>query len=349
MTKLHGIVVLNLEGRRMSNEKTAEGRNSRKFLAGLKRFMSNYSIIYAIVILCIVLSFASDKFLTAGNIIKLLRQVSMISIIAVGSYFVMVSGGIDISTGANVGLTSVLFSMLMVNGGVHPALAVVLALCLGALIGMINGFIVTRLGIPAMIATLAMQYVCQGTTYVITKGYAISGLPEEILFLGNGYLFGVELLPWPVVIMLLVVIVAHFVSQRTKFGRYLYAVGGNAEASYLSGINDKAIQSWSYVICGALASLAGVILTCRLESGQSNAGLGWEFEAIIGAIIGGVSLSGGRGRVFGALLGAILVGILTNGMTLLNVDSNYQKIVKGLILIFAIGFDIYNIRRQNKK
>lgn len=333
----------------MTAEKTTQARKKFAIPQGLKRFMSNYSILYAIVILCVVLSFASEQFLTADNIIKLLRQVSMIAIIAVGTYFVMVSGGIDISAGANVGLTSVLFSMLMVNGGVHPALAVVLALCLGAAIGAINGFIVTRMGIPAMIATLAMQYVCQGTTYVITKGYAISGLPEEILFLGKGYLFGLKFLPWPVVIMLLVVVVAHFVSQRTRFGRYLYAVGGNAEASYLSGINDKAIQSWSYVICGALASLAGVILTCRMGSGQSNAGLGWEFEAIIGAIIGGVSLTGGRGRVVGALLGAILVGILTNGMTLLDVDSNYQKIVKGVILIFAIGFDIYNIRRQNKK
>ena len=250
-----------LEAAPESRTEQPDASRARAFWTSFKRFMNTYSIIYAVLILVVILSFIAPGFFSLDNFVNVLRQISMIAILAVGSFFVMVSGGIDISTGANVGLTGVIFSLMMVSLHIPPVLAVPMAICFGAMIGLVNGLIVTKLGIPAMIATLATQSVCAGATYVITNGYAISGLPESVLFLGKGYLFGLKWLPWPVAILLVVVVASHFVSQKTKYGRYLYAVGGNAEASYLSGIKDKQVQIWSYVICGGLAALAGVILT----------------------------------------------------------------------------------------
>ena len=327
-----------------SNKKAAP-----KVLQSLRRFMNNYAILYAIIILGAILTFTTDNFLQVSNLVNVLRQNSMVVMLAIGEFFVLVAGSLDISTGAIVALISILFSKMMVELGLSPLMAALLAILIGMLIGLINGLIITQLKIPAMIATLATQYVCNGAVYLISGGYAVSGLPESIEFLGKGNVFGLNWLPWPVLLMVLLAVAAHLISQKTTFGRSLYAIGGNVEAAYLSGIRDKRILTFAHMICGGLAASASIVLTSRLASGQVNAGTGWEFEAIIGAIIGGVSITGGRGRVFGAVLGTFLVGILVNGMTLNNIDSNMQKIVKGLVLIFAIAFDIYAVNRKNKR
>lgn len=318
-------------------------------LARVRRFMNNYAIIYAIVLLGFVISLTSDKFLQITNIVNVLRQNSMVVMISIGVFFVLVAGSLDISTSAVAALVSILFSKMMVELQLPPVVAILLSILLGMAIGFLNGLIITRLKIPAMIATLAMQYVCNGAVYLISGGYAVSGLPESISFLGKGNVFGLSWLPWPVLIMIVIAIIAHYISQKTIFGRSLYAIGGNVEAAYLSGIRDKWILTSAHVICSGLAACASIVLTSRLASGQVNAGQGWDFEAIIGAIIGGVSITGGRGRVFGAVLGTFLVGMLVNGMTLNNIDSNVQKIVKGLVLIFAIAFDIYAVNKKNKR
>ncbi len=320
-----------------------------KVLKKIKRFLDDYSIIYAVVILIVVLSLASPDFLSLKNFTNVFRQISMIAILTVGMFFVMVGGGIDISCGATVGITGVLFAMFMVNFGIHPVIAFILTILIGAFIGTINGTLVTKFGIPAMIATLGTQSIARGLTYVITGAYPISGLPESISFLGRGYVLGIEWLPWPVAILVVLAIIAHFVAQRTKFGRSVYAVGGNPEAAYLSGIKDKKIQIVTYIALGTLSAIAGMILTSRLASGQPNGGLTWEFEAVTAAVIGGVSITGGRGKIFGALLGAVLIGLLTNGMTLLNMNSYLQQMVKGIVLVIAIGFDIYSVKKKNKK
>ena len=330
-------------------KEAAEKKAAPQALQYMRRFMSNYAILYAIVILCILLSLTTDKFLQVSNLVNVLRQNSMVVMLAIGEFFVLVSGSLDISTGAIVALVSILFSKMMVELSLPPLLAALLAILLGLFIGLLNGLIITRLKIPAMIATLAMQYVCNGAVYLISGGYAVSGLPDSIAFLGKGNVLGLSWLPWPVLLMLILAVIAHVVSQKTTFGRSLYAIGGNVEAAYLSGIRDKRILTSAHVICGGLAASASIVLTSRLASGQVNAGLGWEFEAIIGAIIGGVSITGGRGRVFGAVFGTFLVGILVNGMTLNDIDSNVQKIVKGLVLIFAIAFDIYAVNKKNKR
>ncbi|NLJ40071.1 MAG: ABC transporter permease [Clostridiales bacterium] len=317
-------------------------------LRRIKRFFDDYSIIYAVLILIVILSIASPDFLSLKNFTNVFRQISMIAILTIGMFFVMVGGGIDISCGATVGLTGVLFAMFMVNYGMHPVPAFILTVLAGVLIGTINGTLVTRFGIPAMIATLGTQSISRGFTYVITGAYPISGIPESVSFLGRGYVLGLEWLPWPVFIVAILAIIAHYMAQRTRFGRSVYAVGGNPEAAYLSGIKDKRIQIISYIALGALSAISGMILTSRLASGQPNGGLTWEFEAVTAAVIGGVSITGGRGRVFGALLGAILIGLLTNGMTLIGMESYPQQMVKGIVLVLAIGFDIYSINKKSK-
>ncbi len=327
-------------------------RDGGTVFTSIKRVMSEYVIIYAVILLIVVLSFAAPAFLSMNNLMNVLRQTSMIAIIAVGMFFILVGGGIDISLGSLVGLTGIVFSAGIVKLGWSPLLAGIIALFVGAIAGSLTGTTVTYLGIPPFIATLGMQSVARGLTYVLTNAYPISGLPESIAFIGRGYLYyweGIQAgIPWPVVIMIVVYLVAHFVSQKTKFGRFVYAAGGNSEAAYLSGIRVKKVLTITYILGGFLAAVSGIILVSRLASGQPNAGIGWEFEAIIAAVIGGVSITGGKGKVLGVLFGAILIGLLTNGMTLLNVSSYYQQIIKGLVLVFAIGLDVYKTRQQNK-
>ena len=335
----------------MTNLQATDALNqpSQGILKKVKRFLDDYSIIYAVVILIAILSLSSPDFLSLKNFTNVFRQISMIAILTVGMFFVMVGGGIDISCGATVGITGVLFAMFMVNFAINPLIAFFLTILVGAFIGTINGTLVTKFGIPAMIATLGTQSIARGLTYVITGAYPISGLPESIAFLGRGYVFGLSWMPWPVAILVVLAIIAHFVAQRTKFGRSVYAVGGNPEAAYLSGIKDKKIQIITYISLGILSAVAGMILTSRLASGQPNGGLTWEFEAITAAVIGGVSITGGRGKIFGALLGAVLIGLLTNGMTLLDMNSYLQQMVKGIVLVLAIGFDIYSVKKKSKK
>jgi ribose transport system permease protein len=322
------------------------------FLTSIKRVMSEYVIIYAVVILVVVLSVSTPAFLSMNNLMNVLRQTSMIAIIAVGMFFIMVGGGIDISMGAIVGLTGIVFSAGIVKLGWNPLLAGIIALAAGAAAGSVTGVTVSYLGIPPFIATLGMMSVARGFTYVLTNAYPISGLPNSIAFIGRGYLGYWESIqagiPWPVVLMILVFIIAHFISQKTKFGRFVYAAGGNPEAAYLSGIKVKRVLTITYIVGGFLSALSGIILVSRLASGQPNAGIGWEFEAVISAVIGGVSITGGKGKVVGVFFGAILIGLLTNGMTLLNVSSYYQQIIKGLVLVFAIGLDVYKTKKQNR-
>lgn len=326
-------------------DRNQEQTQSKNFFTPVLKWFGDYPIAFAVIGLCVIMSIMSSSFLSFNNIMNVLRQTSMIAILAAGQFLVLVAGGIDISLGSTVGLAGIIFSMGMVNWGMPPIVAALLAILIGGVCGFFNGFQDAIIGIPPMIASLGTQSVARGLTYVLTNAYPISGLPESISFLGRGYFFSI---PWPVIIMLAVFLIIGFVSQKTKFGRFVYASGGNSEAAYLSGIKVKKVKITTYIIAGCLASLSGIILVSRLASGQPNAGLGWEFEAVIAVILGGVSLAGGKGKIFGVLLGAILVGLLTNGMTLLNVNSYYQQIVKGLVLVFAVGLDIYQTRKRNK-
>ena len=304
-----------------NTQETLRQRNG--LTSGLFTFLTNYIIVLPIFLLVIVWTIVAPNFMSISNWMNILRQVSMVAILASGAF-------------------------LMVTFNWHPALAALAAILLGVLIGVVNGCLITFFNIPAFIATLGMQYVARGMCYVVTNSYPISGLPESIGWIGRGYISinGVDLIPWPVVFMIIVYIIVAFVASKTKFGRYVYAVGGNAEAAYLSGINDKRILRLVFTIGGLMAGIVGIILTSRVSSGQPTGGTGWEFKAVIAVVMGGVSLSGGKGKPFGVLLGAVFVGILENGMTLLNYNSYLQQVVQGVVLILAIGFDVYKTKRQ---
>ena len=316
--------------------------------SGLATFFGNYIIIVPILLLTVVWTVVAPNFMTVNNWMNILRQVSMVAILASGAFFIMTTGNLDLGLASVVGLTGCVFAKLMVEYGWSPALAAAAAILLGVVAGSINGCLITLFNIPAFIATLGMQYVARGLCYVVTNSYPISGLPESIAWIGRGYLSvnGVDLVPWPVIFMVIAYIIVAFVASKTKFGRFVYAVGGNAEAAYLSGINSKRILRSVFIIGGLMAGIVGIILTSRVSSGQPVGGTGWEFKAVIAVVMGGVSLSGGKGKPVGVLLGAVFVGILENGMTLLNYNSYIQQVVQGIVLVIAIGFDVYKTKRQ---
>jgi ribose transport system permease protein len=311
----------------------------KRHLGKVQRALEQYPSIAAILILVIIMSLLSDAFFTTGNLMNVLRQVSMTAIVAAGMSYVALGGEIDISVGSTVGLVNVMWAKLMVDMGMNPLLAVLLCLLAAAIVGAVNGFLVARVHINSLIATFAMQSILRGLVYIITNSYPIYNVPKSIFWLARGYVL--KIIPIPVIITVIVFAVCWFVATYTKYGRSLYAVGGNREAAHLSGIRNERITIISFVVVQVCGALAAFILTARLNAGIPTSGNGWEFEAIIAAIIGGVSLAGGRGKVPGALLGAIFVGLLVNGMTLLNIDSYYQQVVKGVILIGAIWIDTY--------
>lgn len=319
--------------------------SSNGLINNIRSFMSEYVLIYAVLALCIFLTITSDVFLSVNNLLNIFRQVSMVGILAVGMFFIMVAGGIDISVGAIVGLCGIIFSGSIVHFGINPLVAGIFALTSGLILGCINGTLISYLEIPALIASLGMMSVARGFTYVLTGGYPISGLPKSVHFIGRGYLGPI---PWPIIFMIVTYIIGHFISQKTKFGRFVYASGGNSEAAYLSGIKVKRIRAVTYLIGGFLSAVSAIILTSRLDSGQPTGGSGWEFQAIIAVVIGGVSITGGKGKVFGVLLGTLLVGILTNGMTLLNVSSYTQDMIQGIVLVIAIGLDVIKVKKINR-
>jgi ribose/xylose/arabinose/galactoside ABC-type transport system permease subunit len=319
------------------------GKNTIKNL--WENLVRNYIMVFVVIVLFFILAMVSDAFLSETNLFNVLRQMSMVAILAVGSFFVLAGGGVDISVGSLVGLTSVVVAASLSNWNLSPFVAIILALLVGAVFGLINGLLIACIGVPPLIGTLGTMEIGRGLLYVFTNGYAIPIKITAISFIGKGYLWRI---PWPVVFMVIIYLAGQFVSQKTKFGRFVYAIGGNEEASYLSGIRVVKIRLLTYVIGGLTAGISGVILASRMSSGQPNAGIGWEFEAITAALIGGVSILGGKGKVFGVFLGAVLLALLTNGMTLLDVSPYWQRVIRGTVLVGAIILDVFRSKRQNK-
>ena len=314
--------------------------------AAVKRWLNDHFIIYAVVVLAVVMSFVSDKFMTLDNVMNIFRQTSMVAIVAIGAFYTIVGGGIDLSNSSIAGFAGIVFAMACVNWGLNPIIAVVLALLAGALMGGINGAVIAYGGVPPFIATLGMQIAGRGLCFVTTNAYPITGLPASINFIGRGYIG--KLIPVPVVITIIVFLIMGFVAQKTRYGRSVFAVGSNADGAHFSGINTKKIKAGTYLISGLMAGVAAIILTSRVASGQPNGGLGWETDAITAAAIGGVSMAGGKGSLIGVFFGALFVGMLTNVMTLMDMNSYYQQIVEGIVLVFAIFIDCYRTKKANK-
>lgn len=301
------------------------------------RYLQRFMIIGILLVLCVVFAVMSEEFFTYINIRNILRQQSMVAITAAGATFVMITTGLDISVGSTIALSGVVFAKL-VQGGMPLLPACLIAILVGGIVGLINASMIVGAKINPVIATLGSMYAVRGIAYLVAGGTTIAnGLPKNFNVLGRGYIGPV---PIPVVIMILVYIVFHFVLSRTLLGKYTYAIGGNKETARLSGISVAKVMVLLYVITGLLTGLSGAIMASRLTSGNPQIGTGFEFDVIIAVFLGGVSTTGGEGTIVGTFIGAMIVGVLSNGLNLLGVDPFYQYIIKGIVLVLAVMLDM---------
>ena len=308
----------------------------------IKNIITKYAIYLVLVVLVAFFSIVSPVFLTKDNLFNILRQVAVVGIAAVGMTFVIITSGIDLSVGSIIGISGLLTAMMMV-GGVHPVFAVIISLVAGLVIGLINGFIINQFSIPPLIATLGTLSIWRGVTYLLTGGLPVYGFTKGFAFIGQGYIW---IFPVPVIIMILIFVGGYLILNKFTIGRYIYSIGGNEEAARLSGINVKNIRYFVYAASGLLCSLAGVVLLSRTNSGQPKAGTGYELDIITGVVLGGVSITGGEGKFIGVVAGILIMGILSNGMIITNVGDYVQRIVQGVVLIVAVGFDAYNQKQK---
>ena len=313
----------------------------------VKDFLAHYGrqfgTLLGLIGLSIVLWIMTPYFLTVSNLLNVAQQTSINAIIAVGMTFVIITAGIDLSVGSLVAFSGVVLASVL-QAGVPLPIAILVGLGVGLSCGMINGLLITHGRLPPFISTLGMMSVARGGALLYTQGRPVSGLSENFRYLATGEIFHI---PAPVIIMGVVYIIAHFVLNRTKLGRYAYAIGGNEEAAILSGINVKLYKTMVYALCGMLSGLAAIILTARLNSAQPIAGNMYELDAIAATVIGGTSLMGGEGTVLGTLIGALIMGVLRNGLNLLGVSSFIQQIVIGSVIIIAVLMDMA-LKKQRK-
>ena len=291
-----------------------------------------------LIILIVVVSILNTSFLEPLNILNLLRQVAINALIAYGMTFVILTGGIDLSVGSILAFSGVLTGEMIVSG-IDPIVAVILGCIFGAIMGSINGLLVTVGKVAPFIATLATMTLYRGFTMTFTDGNPITGVgTDQYMFqlFGRGYFLGI---PVPAITMVVTFILLWFILHKTSFGRKTYAIGGNEKAALISGIKVTKVKIMIYSLSGLLAALAGAILTSRLNSAQPGAGTSYELDAIAAVVLGGTSLAGGRGKIFGTLIGVLIIGVLNNGLNLLGVSSFYQMVVKGIVILIAVLID----------
>ena len=308
-------------------EKTANQMTKR--LNG-KDLFNKYGILMVFLILFVLLTLITNTFFTSRNLINVLKQVSINGIISVGMMCVLLTGGIDLSVGSIVALSGVVATTFAHPGEYPVIVPIILGVLAGAACGVVNGTLVAFLNLPAFIATLGMLSVASGVALVLSKGRPISNLSEQFRYIGGGTILGLPIL---IYILAAVFLIGYLILSWTKFGRYLYAIGGNEDAAKASGLSVARIKLFVYMISGICAGLAGTVLASRINAGQPNSGEGYELDAIAAVVIGGTSLNGGIGKVSGTILGVLIVGVINNGMDLLNISSYYQKIVKGSIIV----------------
>lgn len=303
----------------------------------MKAIVKKSGSLIGLVLLFVVIACLNSSFIDPGNLKNLLRQVSINALISFGMTFVILTGGIDLSVGSILALSSALMGSFIV-GGMDPILAIVVACLIGAALGAVNGLVITYGRVAPFIATLATMTIFRGLTLVYTNGNPISGLTEDEAFLEFGQGYFMEL-PVPAIMMLIMFGLLYFILHKTPLGRKTYAVGGNEKVSFIAGIKINRIKIFAYTVTGMLCGLAGAILTSRLNSAQPTAGTGYELDAIAAVVLGGTSLSGGKGRIVGTLIGALIIGTLNNGLNILNVSSFYQQVVKGIVILLAVLMD----------
>ncbi|WP_148301335.1 ABC transporter permease [Asaia prunellae] len=304
----------------------------RESLFTLSRRSTAFLPTIGLIVVVIGMMFLNSRFLSLGNLENIGRQVSINAIISVGMTFAILTGGIDLSVGATMALTGTLTAGLLASG-VSGGLAIAAGIGAGMVFGLGNGLCIARLRMPPIIVTLASMSIARGLGLIYTNGYPVTGLPDWFGFLGRGRMLGVQT---PIVIMALTFLIAYVMLQKMPVGRYIFAIGGNEDAVRLSGIDARRYKVIVYLISGVTAAIAGILLSSRLMSGQPNAGMGFELDAIAAVVLGGTAISGGRGSIIGTLIGALLLGVLNNGLNLMNISPYVQNVIKGAIILLAI-------------
>jgi ribose transport system permease protein len=301
-----------------------------------RKFFQTYGLLLSLLLLCLVLTLSSDRFLTADNLINVLRQASINGIISIGMMLVILTRGLDLSVGSVVALATVIAADLLVRGQVDPLGAIFVALLVGTIAGAVSGALVTFVKIPPFIATLGMMTFVRGAALQYTEGTPVTGLGalgEGVRYLGSAEVMGI---PVPIIVAGVIYLLAYLLLNQTPFGRFIYAMGNNEEAAFLSGLPVRTIKMFVYSASGALAALAGIILMGRLNSAQPTAGALFEFDAIAAVVVGGTSFNGGEGSVWGTLIGVLIIAVLNNGLNLLAVPSFYQDIASGAVIALAL-------------
>lgn len=303
----------------------------------LKELLGKLGPVLALLVLIVIVTILNPNFIAPINLLNLLRQVSVNALIAFGMTFVILTGGIDLSVGSTLALSGALVAG-MIASGLDPILAMIIGVVIGGVLGAVNGLLITKGKMAPFIATLATMTIYRGATLVYTDGNPITGIGDSFIFkfVGRGYLFNI---PVPVILMVIAFVLLYVLLHKMTFGRKTYAIGGNEKASYIAGIKIDKVKTLIYALSGMMASVAGIIITSRLNSAQPTAGQAYEMDAIAAVVLGGTSLSGGKGRIFGTLIGALIIGTLNNGLNLLGVSSFYQQIVKGIVIIIAVLLD----------
>lgn len=305
---------------------------------------ANIGILSAFLLLCAILTIATDSFMTVGNWLTILRTVSTTGFLAIGIMLAIMLGGIDLIAGAIIACTGCLVISLMEKVGMGMVPAIAIGLALGILVGFLDGAIIAYTGIHPFVVTLAMQSILRGAAYLIANGQPVPLYANEVFpLMGTGLLF--DVIPYPIIYMLIFFFLQYMLLNKTKVGRYIYAVGGNPTAAQFSGIDIKKIKIMVWTISGFLGAFAGIVLCARLKSGQPGTSMGAETDAIAACVLGGTSMYGGVGHTGGVLIGVLIIGVITNGLTLLHVNSNWQYVVKGIIILLAVYMDMV---RQNK-
>lgn len=300
------------------------------------------NILLALIFICILTSILNPSFLTAYNLQSIAKQIAIFGIIAVGETFVIITAGIDLSPGALIALTCVLVAWFMKNGlGVAGAIPAVIAITV--LVGIWHGFFVSKLKVPPFVITLGTLTIGRGVAAVVTKGWPVVNLPQSFLFIGQANIFGV---PFPAIILLIVIAITIFILRFTVLGRHIYAVGGNLEAARRAGVHINKVRIFAYCTSAVAAGIVGIIVASRISAGNANVAQMYELYAIAGAVIGGTSLFGGEGTVLGALIGASIITVIWNSLVLLKVSAYWHEVALGLVLVASVTYDILRQRRR---
>jgi ribose transport system permease protein len=321
-----------------------------KNLSGyIEIIFSKYTPLLILLVTILIFSYIAPNFLTLGNFRLMLRQMSFVTISAIGLMFVMVGGGIDLSVGSQIILTNIVLSLMISNTygyGIDPLIAIPVCIALGTFLGMTNGVLSNILKVHPLIITLGTAFIYKGIGYIIAGGRNIDGLPDSFRVYGQGYLGPI---PVPIIIMIFVIIIGAYFLHSTNFGSRVYAMGGNQEAARLVGINIKQKKVVVFAICGFASGITAVVLLSRVFNGQVTTGAGIEFDALTAALLGGVSFAGGEGTIFGLVTGVMIIAVLNNGMQLFGLPDFYQNIIKGALLLAAVGYDQYQKNRRAKE